>query len=120
MKEAIEKNPIIFSGLLFAILSLLLNALSILSIGMAHIYDIIHAFPTIFIYNPIIEAMNGYVPTEFIYVPLAVLLDGLIGLLVGWIGTKIVKKKTQQYVIFIVLFFCIYWFGITYQWLPIF
>lgn len=58
MLEKIRKRPLLFSGLIFLLLSFLFNIFEILFIKSAHINDIIHVFPTIFIYEPIINILN--------------------------------------------------------------
>lgn len=118
MKNFIKSKPILAGGVIFAILSLIGNILSILLIDMAHIYDIIHVFPTIIIYEPIIEAIGGLVPSEYIFIPLAVVIDFIIGIILGFILKKVIKVE-KNYLIGLIISFLVYWIIVTYQWLPI-
>lgn len=118
IKRFLKRNPVLGCGIAFAILSLIGNIISILIMDMAHIYDIVHVFPTVFIYGPIIKMTTGYVPSEFIFIPLIVIIDFVIGMLGGYILKKFIKTE-NGYLIGLIIMFLIYWFGITYQWLPI-
>lgn len=111
-----RKHPVIFIGFAFALLSLIFNIVWILLFHMAHVYDIVHVFPVILIYEPIINAIGGYVTTEFIFLPLAILIDFIIGLLVGLFAKRFVKTN---FIIILIISFAVYWIVITYQWLPI-
>lgn len=113
-----KKNWALKTALAFGIGSLILNLLSVGLLQSAHIYDIIHAIPVIFIYEPIINGLGGGIPSPLIYVPLAVLLDALIGALIGIGLGKWLKKDTYQF-IGILVSFAIYWIAITFQWLVI-
>lgn len=118
IKHFIENKKVLSAGIIFGLLSIILNILSVMIIGQAHIYDIIHAIPTIIVYNPIINALQGYVPTELIFVPLAVVIDFVIGMIIGLILKKFTKTK-ESYMIAVLISFIVYWVLITYQWLPI-
>lgn len=117
IKNMIRKRPVLFGGIAFAIASLLLNYIYIVSFNMAHIYDIVHAFPTIFVYGPIADKL-GHIASPFLFLPLAVILDFICGLLFGWISKKF-TKTTQLYLVALLLLFGFYWVVITYQWLLI-
>lgn len=113
-----KKHPIWLAVLVFVGLSLLSHSLWILCFDMPHIYDIVHAIPTVLIYEPIIQRMGGRVPSDFIFLPLALVLDGLFGALCGrLLSKKYVEKLT--YLFMLVIAFSIYWIIMTYQWLPI-
>lgn len=118
IKRFIENKKVLSAGIIFGLLSIILNILSVMIIGQAHIYDIIHAFPTIIVYDPIISALQGYVPTELIFIPLAVVIDFVIGMIIGLILKKFTKTK-ESYVIALLISFITYWVLVTYQWLPI-
>ena len=55
----ILKKPVLFGGLLFLLLSFLFNIIEILIFKSTHIKDIIHIFPTIFVYEPIINILGA-------------------------------------------------------------
>ena len=118
VKYSIYKHPIWFGAITFGLLSLLCNTLWILAFNMAHIYDIIHVIPVIFIYEPIISILGGLVPTEFIFVPLAVMIDSMMGCVFALILKRLVKDKFI-YMWSIIGAFAVYFIVITYQWLPI-
>ncbi|MEG0857773.1 MAG: hypothetical protein RSG52_14995 [Terrisporobacter sp.] len=118
IKSFIENKKILSTGIIFGLLSLIGNILCVILINQAHIYDIIHAFPTAIIYEPIINSMGGYVASHFIFVPLAVIMDFVIGLIVGFILKKSTKSE-QSYLLGVILSFLVYWILVTYQWLPI-
>lgn len=118
IKDFIENKKVLASGIIFLVLSIIANLLSVMIIGQAHIYDIIHAFPTVIIYDPIITSLGGYVASELIFIPLAVIIDFIIGIIVGVILKKFTKTK-GSYTIAILVSFVVYWVLITYQWLPI-
>ena len=118
MLEKIRKRPLLFSGLIFLLLSFLFNIFEILFIKSAHINDIIHVFPTIFIYEPIINIFNLGKLNQIYFVPLAVIIDFFIGIVIGFIFTKVKYTKNNLLISLIIAFF-IYWFIITFQWIPI-
>ncbi|MGL4798211.1 MAG: hypothetical protein ACRCWY_02255 [Cellulosilyticaceae bacterium] len=118
IKNMKDKHPILMGGLIFIVLSFVANALWILCLDMAHIYDIIHAMPVAIIYDPIIKAMGGLVTTEWIYVPLAVVMDGVMGLLITACMQRFIKDR-EVLVWSIVGAFCVYWILVCYQWLPL-
>ncbi|MEF9990898.1 MAG: hypothetical protein RRZ84_00610 [Romboutsia sp.] len=118
INKFIKNKPILASGMMFAILSLIGNIVFIIITGTSHIYDIVHAIPTIFIYEAIIEKMGGIVTTEFIFVPLAVIMDFVIGIVFGAVLNKFNKNK-NNYLFGVIIVFLIYWIIVTYQWLPI-
>lgn len=118
IKNFVENKKVLASGIIIGLLSLIGNVLSIMIIKQPHIYDIIHAVPTILVYNPIINMMGGNVPSEFIFIPLAVIIDFIIGMIIGFILKKITKSE-NGYLIGIIISFLVYWILITYQWLPI-
>ncbi|MGL4736442.1 MAG: hypothetical protein ACRCW2_03200 [Cellulosilyticaceae bacterium] len=113
-----KKSWVLRVAIAFGIGSLILNLLSIWLLDAAHIYDIVHAIPVIFIYQPIIEWLGGGMPEPIIYVPLAVLLDALMGAIIGWGVGKWIKKDTYLW-IGILVSFAIYWIAFTFQWLLI-
>lgn len=114
----IQNKKVLSCGFIFAILSFIGNVLSILIINNAHIYDIVHAIPTVIIYEPIVNRMGGYVSSEFLFVPLAVFIDFIIGIVLGIILKKTTKTE-KSYLIALIISFLVYWIVITYQWLPI-
>lgn len=116
--QFIENKKVLSSGIIFGLLSIIVNILSVMLIGQAHIYDIIHAFPTVIVYDPIINALGGYVASELIFIPLAVLIDFIIGIIIGLILKKFTKTR-ESYMVGILILFIVYWVLITYQWLPI-
>lgn len=118
MLDKIRKRLLLCSGLLFLSLSLLLNIIEILFIKSAHIYDIIHVFPTIFIYEPIINIFNLGKLNQIYFVILAVIIDFFIGILIGFIFTKFKYTKDNLLISLMIAFF-IYWFVVTFQWIPI-
>lgn len=115
-KQKDKKSWVLRTAVAFGLGSLILNLLSVWLLGTAHIYDIIHAIPVIFVYEPIIKLLGGGMPSPLIYIPLAVLLDGLMGAVIGWGLGKWIKKDTYQ-VIGILGSFAIYWIAVTFQWL---
>ncbi len=118
MLNKISKRPVLFGGLVFLLLSLLFNVLEVLFIKSAHINDIIHVFPTIFIYEPIINIFNLGKLNQIYFIPLAVIIDFLIGLIISFIFTKF-KYIKNNLLISLIIAFLIYWFIITFQWIPI-
>lgn len=118
IKNFIKNNKICASGIIIGILSLIGNILSVMLLNQPHIYDIVHAIPTILVYNPIINAIGGRVPSELIFIPLAVIIDFIIGLIIGAIFKKF-SKTESGYLWGIIISFLVYWIIITYQWLPI-
>ena len=115
MKAFMENRPVLFGGIAFGIVSLVLNCLYIIFFNMAHVHDVIHAFPIIFLMEPIIDKV-GYLATPFMLLPIAVVLDFICGLLFGWISKKI-TKTSLAYVVALLLLFGFYWVVITYQWI---
>lgn len=118
IRKYANKRPLLFSGTLFASLSIILNTITILSSSKAYIYDIIHAMPIAVAYTPIIATMQGQVATEFIFLPLAALIDFAFGLLIAWFILKVLKRPYLS-VFMLLLSFTLYWLIICYQWLPI-
>ncbi|MGL4346243.1 MAG: hypothetical protein ACRCTE_13675 [Cellulosilyticaceae bacterium] len=114
----IKTNPIVYTALCFGVASLILNIVSVWLLKTAHINDIIHVFLTIFIYGPIVEWLGGGIPHAMIFVPLAVIVDMLVGVLVG-LGIRKWVKKDTYHTIGIWVSFAIYWILITFQWLPL-
>lgn len=108
----------LFGGLLFLLLSFLFNIIEILIFKSAHINDIIHIFPTILVYEPIINILGGFKLNQIYYIPLACIIDFLIGLCLSFILSKFKYIKKHFFISLIIIFF-IYWFFITFQWLPI-
>lgn len=119
IKNMKDKHPILMGGLLFIVLSFIANALWILCLDMAHIYDIIHAMPVAVIYDPIIKMMGGLVTTEWIYVPLAIWIDGVVGMLIAGVLRKCVKDD-EVFSWSLIGAFAVYWILVCYQWLPLF
>lgn len=119
INKFIKTHPIIFGTLFFGVLSLVLNTVWILMFQMAHIYDIVHIFPTVLIMDPILELAGGSIPTQFVLVPIGVIFDMIIGAIITGIIWKITKKE-KTYFTALILAFAVYWIVITYQWLPIF
>ncbi|MEG1584732.1 MAG: hypothetical protein RR131_02740 [Anaerovorax sp.] len=114
-----RKHPVIFGILFFGILSLVLNTIWILLFKMAHVYDIVHVFPIALMMEPILKAAGGVIPTQFVLVPMAVIMDMVMGAVATVIIWKITKKE-KTYMLSLTLVFAIYWILITYQWLPLF
>ena len=108
----------LFGGLLFLLLSFLFNIIEILIFKSAHINDIIHIFPTILVYEPIINILGGFKLNQIYYIPLACIIDFLIGLFLSFILSKF-KYTKNNLLISLIITFLIYWFFVTFQWLPI-
>ena len=119
MNNFIKNHNNWFAFIFFLGMSFLFNCFSIVFLSIAHVYDIIHFFPTIFSFEYIISPLlNNLVITEFIFVPLAIFIDGLIGLILNKALRKIFKKE-KSYIISLIISFLFYWFIVTFQWLPI-
>lgn len=114
----ILKKPVLFGGLFFLLLSFIFNMIEILIFKSAHINDIIHIFPTILVYEPIINALEGLKLNQIYYIPLACIIDFLIGLVLGFILIKF-KYIKNHFLISLIITFLIYWFFLTFQWIPI-
>lgn len=108
----------LFGGVFFLLLSFIFNIIEILIFKSAHINDIIHVFPTIFIYEPIINAIGSYNFIEIYYTPLACLIDFVVGLIISFILTKF-EYTRNHFLVSLVLIFLFYWIFVTYQWIPI-
>ena len=117
VKAFMENRPVLFGGIAFGIASLMLNCLYIIFFNMAHVYDVLHVFPIIFLMEPIINKV-GYLATPFMFLPIAVVIDFICGLLIGWIAKKL-TKTSLAYVVALLLLFGFYWVVITYQWILI-
>lgn len=118
IKAFTKRHPIWSCGIIFGVLSLICNLIWFGFSGTTHVYDIIHAIPVILIYEPIIQLMGGAMQSPIIFLPLAVIMDALIGIAIGAISYKINKSGQQQGLI-IGLSFAVYWILVTFQWLPI-
>lgn len=118
IQKSVKNKPILLGGIVFILLSLIGNIMSILFMDMAHIYDVIHIFPTILIYEPIIHMVGGIVISEFIFIPLALIIDFIIGMILGVVLNKFTKTE-KSYLIGLIIIFLVYWIVVTYQWLPI-
>ena len=118
IKEITKNHPVITSGIIFGVLSLITNIIWITAFGMAHIYDIIHVAPTVLVYPPIIKTIGGLAGSEYLFLPLAIIIDVIIGLLIGLI-VKHCAKTSLARMVSIFIAFAIYFIVITYQWLPI-
>lgn len=118
IKRFIENKKVLATGIIFLLLSTITNIISVMLINQAHIYDIIHAIPTVIVYDPIINALGGYVATELIFVPLAVIIDFVIGIIIGLVLRKITKTQ-ESYLLSVLISFVVYFVLVTYQWLPI-
>lgn len=105
----ILKKPVLFGGLLFLLLSFLFNIIEILIFKSAHINDIIHIFPTILVYEPIINILGGFKLNQIYYIPLACIIDFLIGLFLSFILSKF-KYTKNHLLISLIITFLIYWF----------
>lgn len=114
----IKKNTVLFGGIFFILLSFILNMIEILIFKSVHINDIIHIFPTILIYETIINAFGGLKLNQIYYIPLACIIDFLIGLCLSFILSKF-KYIKNHFLISLIIIFLIYWFFVTFQWLPI-
>lgn len=114
----ILKKPVLFGGLFFLLLSFLFNMIEILIFKSAHIHDIIHIFPTILVYEPIINILGGFKLNQIYYIPLACIIDFLIGLALSFVLSKF-KYTKNHFLISLIIIFFIYWFFVTFQWLPI-
>ena len=108
----ILKKPVLFGGLLFLLLSFLFNIIEILIFKSAHINDIIHIFRTI------INILGGFKLNQIYYIPLACIIDFLIGLALSFVLSKF-KYTKNHFLISLIIIFFIYWFFVTFQWLPI-
>ncbi|MCT4620281.1 MAG: hypothetical protein N4A62_12930 [Marinisporobacter sp.] len=100
-----------FGFIFFALLSSIFNIGSIALLGSAHIYDIVHIYPSIMFYEGILTSRN---PSEYYFIPLAVLIDGCIGIIIGQLAKKFFKKESAYFVM-LSISFLIYWFIITFQ-----
>lgn len=114
----IKKNTVLFGGIFFILLSFILNMIEILIFKSVHINDIIHIFPTILIYETIINAFGGLKLNQIYYIPLACIIDFLIGLCLSFILSKF-KYIKNHFLISLIITFLIYWFFLTFQWIPI-
>ena len=114
----ILKSPILFGGALFLLLSFLFNIIEILIFKSTHIYDIVHIFPTILIYEPIINALGGFKLNQIYYIPLACVVDFLMGVILSFILSKF-KYTKNHFLINLIIIFLFYWFLVTFQWLPL-
>lgn len=119
LKNYAAVHPVLFGGLLFGALSLMLNVFWIVVFQMAHVNDIVHVFPAILIVSAFLPMMGGFVSSQFVFVPIAVIMDLLVGLLVGWVAGK-VWRTPKAYFLGLALSFGVYWIVITYQWIPMF
>lgn len=117
LKGYAKAHPVLFGGFLFGILSLVLNIFWIMFFQMAHVHDIVHIFPALLIVDALLPLMGGVVSSQFVFVPIALVMDCLIGLLVGWIGGKVWRNE-GAYFLGMGLSFGVYWIVVTYQWLP--
>lgn len=118
IKNYAKKHPVWMGGILFAAVALLMNIFWILVVGTAHMNDIVHAIPVILVYSPIIDLLGGLVPTDFIFVPFIMLMDGVVGMIVGAILGKFTKTENTYWVV-LALVAAVYFIVITFQWLPI-
>lgn len=114
----IVKRPMLFGGVFFLLLSFIFNIIEILIFKSVHIYDIVHIFPTILIYEPIINALGGFKLNQIYYIPLTCIIDFLIGTILGLILSKF-KYTQNHFLISLIIIFLFYWFLITFQWLPL-
>lgn len=112
------KKTVLFGGLLFLLLSFIFNMIEILIFKSAHINDIIHIFPTILVYEPIINALEDLKLNQIYYIPLACIIDFLLGLVLSFILSKF-KYIKNHFLISLIITFLIYWFFLTFQWIPI-
>jgi len=108
----------LFGSLLFLLLSFIFNLIEVLIFKSAHINDIIHVFPIILIYEPIITALGGFKLNQICYIPLAVMIDFLIGIVLTFILIKF-KYTKKNFLISLIIIFLFYWFIVTFQWIPI-
>lgn len=118
IKQFIKNRKVLSAGIIFALASLIGNILSVLIIGMAHIYDIIHVLPVVIIYELLTMIMEEFVVFDLILVLLAVIIDFIMGIVIGFILKKTIKKE-NSYLIGLIISFLVYWIIITFQWLPI-
>lgn len=123
MKEKIinkfRKHPVLSVGILFVIFSLIINTAMILIAGRAYSNDIVHAVPTILFYEYVLDGiLGGLLTTEFYLLPVILVIDFIIGIIVGFILNKAIKKESK-YFIALAIIFVLYWFVICFQWLPI-
>ena len=114
----ILKKPVLFGGLLFLLLSFVIHLIEIRNYKSAHLNDISHIFPTILVYEPIINILGGFKLNQIYYIPLACIIDFLIGLFLSFILSKF-KYTKNHFLISLIIIFFIYWFFVTFQWLPI-
>ena len=112
------KKTVLFGGLLFLLLSFIFNMIEILIFKSAHINDIIHIFPTILVYEPIINALEDLKLNQIYYIPLACIIDFLLGLVLSFILSKF-KYIKNHFLISLIITFLIYWFFLTFQCIPI-
>lgn len=109
-----NKYPVASGGLIFGISSVIVNFLSIVFMGMAHVFDIVHIFPVIGLLSVLPEEPNAQWPLLII----ALIVDVLIGCTTGAVMKKM-EKKGVSYLGIMTLLMLIYHIAICYQWLPI-
>lgn len=109
-----NRSPILSGGLLFGTSSLLVNFLSVLFLGAAHVFDIVHIFPVIGLLVILPEEPNALWPL----VVIALIVDVLIGLLTGAVLKKM-GKRDGSYLAIMILCMLVYHIAICFQWLPI-
>lgn len=80
---------------------------------MTHIYDIVHVFPTIFIYEPVMSRLGSIVSSEFIFVPIVMIIDFNIGEIIGFKLSEFTKCE-KSYITDLIFIFLIYLLGITF------
>ncbi|MEG2774409.1 MAG: hypothetical protein RR906_03285 [Acetivibrio sp.] len=109
-----NRFPIIGGGLLFGAVSLVVNLLSVLYLDMAHVYDVVHILPVVGFLSLFPKEPNS----QWFLVPIALIVDFLIGLAAGFLLKKM-KKKDGIYLALLTLFLLVYFIAICFQWIPI-
>lgn len=109
-----KNHSILFGGMFFTIVSIVLNLVSILLFNMVHVYDIVHIFPV----GILLAILPSEPNTQLALLPIALIVDGLVGLLVGKLFSKL-TNRINNYVLGIVITFFVYYFVICFQWIPI-
>lgn len=118
INSLLTKKPILFGGTLFLLLSLIFNTVEILLFKSVHIHDVIHVFPTVLIYEPILNALAGLVRNQIYYLPIACMVDFVIGLLLSLVFNYFNYTKNHFFQSQMIAFI-IYWVIVTFQWIPI-
>lgn len=109
-----NRYPVLCGGIFFGAASLVINVMTLIWLGMAHVYDVVHIFPVVFLLAVLPEEPNVQWPLAVI----ALVVDVLVGFLMGAILKK-TKCKDGTYVSILVLSMLIFQIAICFQWIPI-